>query len=416
MITAGQLNNFWKVRDTVQGICCELESIAVDEKLEKSAAEGVLSDYEYVKNLINEIAKTGYFDKKADETKRVEKLVNDIISVESKNAELIKNIWKKDITDIKKFRNGDFKLCIKPIFAGTIGEVISKLAEAYNLRPNFITSVLVSNSNITLTDPRDITCAISDVPPYGFVYGIDKNFVAATDSLGVVSIKKSEEISDGDFITANKGEEYLFVNGLATRLKTPKQIIRNNSSKRFTQNYNTVVLDGETTRPVAVFYYGFGLLQTSRLRKVLEPVAQRLGLPVVEVDMHQFYKSNGKFVSNTALLRSLFNRFVRLLMADLSDFAGTDIWSEVRKLVGCNTNLRLNFVYKYFLTLKKHLSENNELSADEFREFAAKAIVKSVLKHNKLMQEREKANGGPLIYPNEDTPVAVPIAFSTADI
>lgn len=415
MITASQLNNFWKVRDTVQGICCELSSIADNEKLDSGAAADIVKDYEYVSKLIGQIAQTGYFDKKANDTQKIEKLVNDIISVESKNAELIKTIWKKDITAVDNFSNANFKLCIKPIFANNMEEVIAKLAETYNQRPSFITSVLISNSNITLTDPRDITCTISDVAPYGFIYGVDNNFVAATDSLGTVSIKAAKEICEGDFATANKGEEYLFVNGLATRLKTPKQIIKANSLKRWTQNYNTVVLDGETTRPEAVFYYGFGLPQTSRLKKSLEPVAERLGLKVVEIDMHQFYKANGKFANNSALLRSLFNRFVRMLIADLNDFAGVDIWEQVRKLVGCNTGLRLNFVYKYFLTIKKHFEANKEMSDAEQREFAAKAIVKSVLKHNKLMHEREVANGAPLMYPNEDTPVAVPIAFSTED-
>ena len=382
MITASQLDNFWKVRDTVQGICCELGTIIDEEKLDKSTTEGVISDYEYVKSLITQIAKTGYFEKKATDTSQVESLVNDIIGVEKKNAQLIKTIWKKDITSITDFNSNDFRLCIKPIFANDMEEVIGKLAETYNLRPDVVTSTLISDRNITLTDPRDITCAISDVAPYGFVYDIDNNFVAANDSLGVVS----------------------------TKLKTPKQIIKTNSSKRFTQNYNTVLLEGDT-RPSAVFYYGFGLPRTSRLRETLLPVAERLKLPVIEVDIHQFYKQNGKFATNTALLRSLFNRFVRLLMADLTEFTGLDIWAEVRKLVGCNTNLRLNFVYKYFLTLKKHLNENQAETFEQFKEFAAKAIVKSVIKHNKLMHERELLNGAPLVYPNEDTPVAVPIAF-----
>ena len=249
--------------------------------------------------------------------------------------------------------------------------------------------------------------------PFGFVYNVDSsNFVAACDQTSLVNIKSLNEITDKDFVpTANKNNQYVFVNGYATKLKTPSQIIKKYSNERFVSNDNVVILDGETSKPSAIFYYGYGIKSVNPYAIRLQQVAEQLNLPLIEIDLNVFYKQNGKFVASNSEARTCFNEFVNNFNQSLVDFCGVDCLALSKKLVGFNTNLRYNFVYKFMFAVQKHLLLNGEGSLQERKDFVTKAIAKSIAKKNMLTKEREQQNGAPLMYPSESTFVPVPKEF-----
>ena len=60
--------------------------------------------------------------------------------------------------------------------------------------------------------------------------------------------------------------------------------------------------------------------------------------------------------------------------------------------------------------LTSHVKEKG-LSMDEVGGFIEKAFVKSVAKHNTLTRAREISSGAPLIFPSEDSFIALPNEF-----
>ena len=403
------LVNFWKIKDNCQEICSGLEYLCEDAGVESAEKEAVKKDYNTVQSIINQITATGYFNKKAVDNAQVVSMVNEIADIEAKNRAITAKVWAKSLSKVDNFKNDNFKLCVKAFFDEKIAENIVK-----SPKENFLQAHLISSGNIVLKNNSDMAEeGVEYRLPYGFVYDVDENnFIAATDESSRLVIKSKNDITDKDYVAvATKGDEYLYLNGYATKIKTPGQIVRKYSHNRFVQNDNLVVLDGET-KPVALFYYSLGIDKLDRRALTVQVLGQKLGLPVIAIDVEEYYRNNGKFFTTSSAIRASFNKMVDGFNEVIKTTCDFDMLQESRKLVGYNTMLRYNFVYKFLSALQAKLADSSE----SLVEFVPKAFKKSVLKKNNLTKEREIANGAPLVYPNEDAVFAVPNAFLNGDM
>ena len=414
MVQAQHLNNFWKIKDVCQGICSELNFLTDDEEdLDSVQRQIIQDDYKQVKGYIDQITATGYFNKcKVEDEQNVITLVNNIINVENKNKNLTASVWKKQLSDVKKFNTQNFKICVKPFFRA---QDFDNMQECIFKQQNFITTHLISNKNIKLYNPYAEFGGKTNILPFGVVYDVNEsNFIAACDQTSMVSIKTLNEITDRDFVaTANKNNQYLFINGYATKLKTPNQIIKKYANERFETNDNVVILDGESSKPSALFYYSFGIDKVNPIAIKLKELSLKLNIPLLEIDLNVFFAQNGKFIPSNSIARSSLNYMVDCFNQALIDFCGVDALKLSKKLVGFNTNLRYNFVYKFIFAIKKHINNNLNISEQELKDFITRAIAKSIAKKNLLTHEREEQNGAPLMYPDEQTFIAVPKEFLT---
>ena len=409
-----RISNSWKIRDLCQGVCCELDNVVCCQNLDilDSEREGLKKDYDAAKDLIDRLTAGGFFSKEASmlSSKETVELVNDILSYEEKNSSVIASVWENEITKPEDFTQKDFNLCVKPLTCA-FSDIEQTLKKEIEKEQNFVVTHLISNSNIVLKpETMGLTSETKNQLPFGLVYSVSKeNFIAATDEETSVSIRK--EYTDKDFMyTEKRGDEYLFLTGFGTKLRIPKQIIAKNSGKRFTQNNNAVVLDGKLTKPVAIFCYDHGVAKINKLRARLNFIAKKWNLPLITINMASFYKRNGVFFTSNTMARTVFNSYVDYIVSDLNELGQTDIWREAKKLIGLNTNLRYNFVYKFSQMLTSHVKEKG-LSMDEVGGFIEKAFVKSVAKHNTLTRAREISSGAPLIFPSEDSFIALPNEF-----
>ena len=413
-----RLSNSWKVRDLCQGVCCELDNVVCCQNLAMNDRDkdSLKRDYDAAKDLIDKLTAGGFFSKDASLLSKREtvELVNDILSFEDKNSELIANVWENEITKPEDFTQSDFNLCVKPLNCA-FGEIDQAIKRELESSSNFVVTHLISNSNIVLKDSQiNLNEEKKIQMPFGLVYSVTKeNFIAATDEESSVSIRK--EYTDKDFMyTDKRGDEYLFLTGFGTKLRIPKQIIAKNSGKRFTQNNNAVVLDGKLTKPVAIFCYDHGVAKINKLRARLNFIAKKLGLPLITINMASFYRRNAEFFESNTMTRNVFNSFVYLIIKDLNDLGQTDVWVRAKKLIGLNTNLRYNFVYKFAQSLTNHVKEKG-LSMEDTANFIEKAFEKSIAKHNTLTRAREISSGQPLMFPGEDSFIAIPNEFIKKD-
>ncbi len=399
------LNNFWKIKDNCQEICSGLEFLCENAEATASEKQILKNDYNTVQNIINQITATGYFNKAKDvDNKAIVSMINEIASIEAKDKEITAKVWARSLSRLDNFDNNNFKLCVKAFFDEKITDNILKTKNGNFLQTNFI-----SNLNITLKNNNHMYGdSIDNRLPYGFVYNVNENnFVAATDESGLLTIKNKSEITDKDYVAvANVGDDYLFLNGYATKLKTPGQITRKYSNNRFTQNDNSVVLSGDT-KPAALFYYSLGIDKVDRRALTVIVLGQKLGLPVIAIDVENFYRNNGKFFTTSSNIRSSFNNMVEGFNEIIKNTCDFDMLAESKKLVGYNTMLRYNFVYKFLAALQNKLQQG----AESMVEFVPKAFKKSVMKKNTQTKEREVANGAPLVFPGEDVSFAVPNGF-----
>lgn len=407
-ITESQVDNFWKVKDVCQGVSSTLNNLIEEDDIGTKQKDILSNDYEIVKEHINQMTQLGYFSKKEVSQEQIVSLVNSIIDIENKNSELVSCLWEKQITDIKKFKQTDFKLCVKPFFDNFLTTFQN------NSDSNFLSCKLISNKNIYIPNIQaEMFEKSNKTLPAGFVYAVTKdNFIAATDCSSNIVIKDKDSITEKDFLaTCKRNDEFLFLNGYATKIKSPGEIIKKFSNERFTDNNNAVVIDGKT-QPCAVFCYTHCLPFINKQYQDAQSVAEKMGLPLKSVELETFYKNNGKFFTSHSLMRKCFNEYVDTLENDLSIYSGINVWSEVKKLKGFNTNLRYNFIYK----LAKNLKAKFETSEVENKsEYIARAVKKAVAKRNELLMERELKNGSPLIYPTEDMFIPTPVEFSSID-
>ena len=403
------LVNFWKIKDNCQEICSGLEFLCENADSTAEEKEILKKDYNTVQNIINQITATGYFNKAKVDDSVIVNMVNEIAKIEDKDKEITAKVWARTLSKVENFKQDNFKLCVKAFFDEKITDNILKSAKT-----NFIQANLISNSNIFLKNQGHLFGDSVDTRlPYGFVYGVNEdNFVAATDESSLLVIKNKNEITEKDYVAvASQGDEYLYLNGYATKLKTPGQIVRKYSHNRFTQNDNLVVLDGNT-KPVALFYYSLGIDNVDRRALTVKVIAQKLGLPVIAIDVENFYRNNGKFFTTSNAIRESFNNMVNGFNDIIKTTCDFDMIAESKKLVGYNTMLRYNFVYKFLAAVQSKLAQSSENMVD----FIPKAFKKSVIKKNNLTKEREIANGAPLVYPNEEVVFAVPNNFLNKDM
>ncbi len=399
------LTNFWKIKDNCQEICSGLEILC--EEAVESEKEALRNDYRTVQDIINQITATGYFNKAKDvESSLIVDMVNKIATIEENGKAVTAKVWARNLSKIDGFKQNSFKLCVKPFFETDVKKALSIKSS------NFIQAHLISSGNIILNNQQVILEGkTSNILPYGFVYNVNEtNFVGATDESSLLVLKNKNEITDKDYVAvASKGDEYVYLNGYATKLKTPGQIIRKYSNKRFAQNDNLVVLDGESS-PVALFYYSLGIDALDPKVAEVKAVAAKMGLPVIAIDVEAFYRNNGKFFTTSKNIRTSFDSFVDSFNNVILACTGFDMLAESKKLIGYNTMLRYNFVYKFLSALQSKLNESSESLVD----FVPKAFKKMVMKKNNLTKERELANGAPLVYPSENTVFAVPNNFFDA--
>ncbi len=417
-IDESRLSNSWKVRDLCQSVCCELDNVVCCQNLamKDSDRDSLKKDYDAAKDLIDKLTAGGFFSKDASllSKKETVQLVNDILSYEEKNSELIASVWEKEITKPADFTQKEFNLCVKHLTCA-FSDIEQTLKTEIENKSNFVVTHLISNSNIVLkSNTMGLSTEKDSKLPFGIVYSVTKdNFIAATDEESSVSIRK--DYTDKDFMyTDKKGDEYLFLTGFGTKLRIPKQIIAKNSGKRFTQNNNAVVLDGAKTKPVAIFCYDHGVAKINKLRARLNFIAKKWNLPLITINMASFYKRNADFFTSNSLTRSVFNSFVDTIVSDLDDLGQTNIWDIAKKLIGLNTNLRYNFVYKFAQSLTNHVKDKG-LSMEDTAGFIEKAFTKSVSKHNTLTKAREISSGEPLMFPSEDSFIAIPNEFIKND-
>lgn len=417
-IDESRLSNSWKIRDLCQGVCCELDNVVCCQNLDMmdSDRDSIKKDYDAAKDLIDRLTAGGFFSKDASMLSNSEavELVNDILSYEEKNSSKIASVWESEITKPEDFSQSDFNLCVKPLTCA-FSDIEKTLKQEIEKEQNFVVTHLISNGNIVLKpETMDLDTSAKTQIPFGLVYSVTKeNFIAATDEASSVSIRK--EYTDKDFMyTDKRGDEYLFLTGFGTKLRIPKQIIAKNSGKRFSQNNNAVVLDGKLTKPVAIFCYDHGVAKINKLRARLNFIAKKWDLPLITINMASFYRRNGEFFTSNTMARSVFNSYVDYIVSDLNDLGKTDIWKEAKKLIGLNTNLRYNFVYKFSQMLTNHIKEKG-LNMEDVSAFIEKAFVKSVAKHNTLTRAREISSGAPLMFPSEDSFIALPNEFLNND-
>ena len=383
-ITKEQLDNFWKVRDVCQEVSLSLNTLA-DQTVDNDK-QILNNDCIAVANAIEKMSALGYFNKKQVSIEQVKQLVNNIIDIEEKNSIIASKVWEKEITSIDNFKNSNFKLCV--------GKV--------DKRKDFLICKLISDKNIFISS-NDYSFDNKLEFSFGYVYGIKDNFIAATDESDSVIIKKDNELSMSDFLPVASNNGYsLFLNGYATKLKTPTNIIKKNSNNRFLSNHNVVVLN-RNSKPCGVYVYTHPLSQFSNLYAKAKQLAEKEKLPLIEIDVLSFYKRNAKYANDNMVLRKCFNDLVDNISNDIKEFCGIDCISEAKHLIGFNTNLRYNFLFKLFLNLSKKEELNGKL--------LPQLILKSISKRNMLQKEREKQNGGPLVYPTDNMPVALPIEF-----
>ena len=384
-ITKEQLDNFWKVRDVCQEVSNSLNNLM--EQSSESEKSIINNDCVVVASAIEKMSALGYFNKKQVSQELIKELVESIIKIELKNSELTAKIWEKEITSINDYTNSNFKLCVAPA----------------NDKTDFLICRLISDKNIYIPS-NNYTLDKKLEFSFGYIYDIKNNFIAATDEGDSVVIKKKSDITSADFLpVATTSDCALYLNGYATKLKTPNDIIKKNSNYRFTTNNNVVVLKGDAPA-IGVYVYTHPLSKISSTYKQALQLANDKKLPLVEVDVVDFYKRNAKYASDKNVLRKCFNDLVDVIVCDIKQYCGIDSLQEAKRLIGFNTNLRYNFLYKLFINIsKKDISFN--------KENITKIILKSIEKRNILQKEREKQNGGPLVYPTDSMPVALPVEF-----
>lgn len=403
-ITEEQIENVWKVRDICQEVSSSLEVLSEEESIEQGDKSLLLNDCEVVRKNIEEMSALGYFGKKTVSPKTIVELVNKIIEIENKDSAVVAKLWQKQITNVTKVKQDNFKLCVKPFF----GQIRNNILATMCKKDPFVSARLISNKNMYMPC-NSILGEKDDKLIAGLIYPVSEdNFVAATDCSSNIVIKDTSDVTDRDFVpTAKSEDKCLFVNGFATKLKSPSEIIKKYSNNRFFDNNNAVVLCGDTM-PCGVFCQTHTCKFASPEYAEAKAVAQELGLPLVELSAEQYLNNNKKYFASNSEGRTVFNHYIDVVARDLKDYCGCDIFGELKKLKGFNTNLRYNYFYKFINGLTKHFEQSD---IDDKKGFVVKAIKKSVEKRNALQMEREKENGGTLVYPTENIFIPLPAEF-----
>ncbi len=410
MVSEKYLQNTGAIRDLCQDVCSSINSLIENNSLKEEEKILLKDYYKQALNDTAELTELGYFNKKIDESnkKKAVKLIENIFKIESYGNKIVKKIWAEEISDIENFNEKKFKLCVKALPLNML--TLSKdIEEAFNLKEDFYATCLISNRNVIVTPPN-YNDKEEDNFSFGIIYEVNENnFIMASEVSNLCSLKPLDSDVD-NMRSVDYKDIKVCINGSAVKLKTPNQIIGNNLDNSLQENNNVVILDGKQTRPIGIFCLSYDIKKVNLLRRRLSFIAGKLGIPLITIDLLKFYQNNKENFSSNTLSRKLFNAYVDKLCADLTLYCRFDFKAGTKKLIGLNTNLRYNFLFKFSQNINNYL-EGVELDEKSTAEFIVDKFLKAVDKHNKLTKKREKCNGEPLFFPNDTMFIALPTDF-----
>ena len=409
MINDKFLQNTGAVRDICQDICCELDDLSTNEVLEECDRKKISEFYKLARNNTDKLTELGFFNKtnSAKDKKEIVNLISEILKQEEYAREFVKKIWACEISDINNFNQNNFKLCVKKL-PYDIKNLESTITQAFNEKPIAYQTNLISNSNVFLSNISMQEEALS--MPFGIIYQVNENsFVMASDKSTSFSIKQK------DFIADNVQEEVfgdlkVCIKGSAVKIKTPNQIINKNVKNPLYSNNNVVVLDAKYSKPIGIFCYGYNIKKVNLLKRKLSFIAKKLNVPLININMLKFYRNNKDYFSSNNVARKVFNSYVDILANDLLTYTKYDFKQGAKRLIGLNTNLRYNFIFKFALNINNFI-EDKEMNEADTADYIVEMFLKAIEKHNALTKKREKANGAPLFFPDDNTFIALPKDF-----
>ena len=409
MINEKFLQNTGAVRDLCHDICFELDELSENKIFENKQKEELKKLYKESKAIVDKITELGYFSKSFDnkDKKQIISLLEDILKNEKQGNAFAKKVWANEITKPEDFDLSNFKLCVKRL-PYDIKNLDKNIKEVFNEKPLYCSASLISNQNIVAT-LNSIEEGDNSLP-FGVVYEVNEgNFIMASDKSTVCSLKQKDFETDS-MQTEVFGDLKVCIKGSAVRLKTPNQIIDKNLKNPLYVNNNVVVLDGKKTKPVALFCYGYNIKKVNLLKRKLSFIAKKIGVPLININLLKYYQNNKSYFDNNALSRKVFNSFVDNIASDLNLYCKYDFKSGAKKLIGLNTNLRYNFIYKFARNINS-LIDGKEFDEADTADYIVEMFLKAVEKHNLLTKKREKANGAPLFFPDDNTFIALPKDF-----
>ena len=409
MISDKFLQNTGAVRDLCQDICCELDELSSYRLFEEKDIKEIKKFYQTAKRNTDKLTELGFFNKTnvAKDKRQIIENITSVLNVEEQANKYVKKVWANEITSVEDFNQNEFKLCVKrlPYDLKNLERIVT---EAFTIKPVAYEANLISNQNIFLNEKVLNNTKLTF--PFGIVYEItDKSFVMASDKNSLFSIKQK------DFEVDNM-QEAIFndlkvcIKGSAVKIKTPEQIINKNLKNPLFSNNNTVVLDAAYTKPIAIFCYGYNIKKINVLKRKLSFIAKKLNVPMININLLKFYQNNKSYFVNNAISRKVFNNFIDVLADNLNYYTKYDFKQGAKRLIGLNTNLRYNFLFKFALNINNFL-EDKQMPEADIADYIVEKFLKSIDKHNLLTKKREKANGAPLFFPDESTFIALPKDF-----
>ena len=271
------LQNTGAVRNLCQDICCELDDLSICEMLNFNEQNQVKAYYQSVKNAIEKLTELGFFNKSNDnkDKKQIIDIISLILKIEEDASNLVKTIWAKEITKINEFNQNNFKLCVKRL-PYDFKNLEKNIIQAFNDKPVVYSANLISNLNLSLNQNSIEEDNLS--LPFGIVYDVtEQSFVMASDKSCIFSLKQ-KDFEVNDMQEAVFGDIKACIKGNAVKIKTPQQIINKNLKNPLFVNSNSVVLDAKTTKPVAIFCYGYNIKKVNLLRRKLSFIAKKFFL------------------------------------------------------------------------------------------------------------------------------------------
>lgn len=410
MISETFLQNTGFIRDLCQDVCSSINNLIENKSVSKEDKTLLTDYYKLALDSTTQLAELGYFNKKIESanTKKANALIENILKLENYANKIVKKVWEKDISDIENFNQNNFKLCVRalPLNLLTLGKDVQ---EAFNTKEDFYVTTLISNRNIVVT-PQNYNEINEEHFSFGLIYEVNNtNFVMASEVSSLCSVRLIDEESD-NIRSVEIGGKKVCINGNAVKLKTPLDLVANNLETPLQTNNNVVILNGNETRPIGIFCLSYNTKKVNLLKRRLSYIANQLNIPLVEIDILQFYKNNKSYFESNTLARKVFNNYVDKLCADLQLYCKFDFKSYAKKLIGLNTNLRYNFLFKFTQNINNFIIDDN-LDEKETANLIVDKFLKAVQKHNKLTKDREKANGEPLYFPNDTVFIALPTDF-----
>ena len=410
MITEKTFQNTGAIRDLCHDICFELDELSTYKKFNDNEKKDIKEKYKTAKNIVDKITELGYFNKsyKLSSKKEIIKNIEEILEIEKQANRYAQKVWSNEITKVENFNQSDFKFCVKRL-PYDLKNLSKNIEEVFNNQKDFYEANLISNQNIVVNLNSAGEEELNSLP-FGVVFGVDeKSFIMASDTSTFCSLKQK------NFETDNMQEEIfgdlkVCIKGSAVRIKTLNQIIEKNLKNPFYKNNNVVVLNKKHTKPVALFCYGYNIKKVNLLKRKLSFIAKKLNIPLININLLKHYQNNKDYFTTSSLSRKVFNEYVDSIAKDLQLYCKYDFKAGAKRLIGLNTNLRYNFIYKFSKNINSFI-EGKDFDEADTADYIVEMFLKSIEKHNLLTKKREKLNGAPLFFPDDNTFIALPKDF-----